>query len=365
MGFHVWLKCESKADKHEQMSKTFQWPTNGFVRSLQREMNLNATLDARSDLDSGAWNRKDNSRHGKRGMSKFDAVVDMAPEVKRRNIHDEAQAEGELHAGSERDTGSNSEREESEQDNGKASEHEDSHNSNAGKRRGSRFDAVQHGNLGETPEMEGKPHVRIDVKNDCGAVLRSCLIGLDELLKPSSIRFFRSTSCVEYVPVMAYTGFADQSICASDSAAHFGNTAVLDEGVHCIASNQQSPPDQQFSFEQVVIMRKDRYNCPDRWSDLIVGDDGILESLQEGYGADGFVLGLTFWGQGQAYMDDPTPQHVQHSDMRILRALLVSGFFNPLSPKWGIGQNVILVDKGPSMAFGMCSVLQGGLNTVY
>ena len=37
-------------------------------------------------------------------------------------------------------------------------------------------------------------------------------------------------------------------------------------------------------------------------------------------------------------------------DMGILRALMVSGFFNPLSSKWGIGQNVILVDKGPSMA---------------
>ena len=109
---------------------------------------------------------------------------------------------------SEQDTGSNPEKEESEQDNGKASEHEDSHNSNAGKGSGSRFDAVQHGNLGGTPEIEGKPHVRIDVKNDCGALLRSCLIGLDDLLQPSSVRFFRSTSCVEYVPVMAYTGFA-------------------------------------------------------------------------------------------------------------------------------------------------------------
>ena len=257
----------------------------------------------------------------------------MTPKAKRQNNHDEAQAEGELHAGSE-------------QDNGKASQHEDSHNTNAGKRRGSRFD----GNLGETPGMEGKPNVRIDVKNDCGAVLRSCLIGLDDLLQPSSMRFFRSTSCVEYVPVMAYTGFAHESFCASDSAAHFGNTSVLEEGVHCIVSNQQSPPDQQIPFKRVVIMQDDRYNCPDRWSDLIVGDNGILESLQEGYGGDGFVLGLTFWGHGQAYMDHPTLQHVQHSDMGILRALMVSGFFNPLSPKWGIGQNVILVDKGPSMA---------------
>ena len=225
-------------------------------------------------------------------------------------------------------------REESEQDNGKASEHGDSHNSIAGERRGSRFDAVQHGNLGETPEMEPKPHVRIDVKNDCGAVLRSCLICLDNLLQPSSMGFFRSTSCVEYVPVMAYTGFAHQSFCALDSAAHFGNTSVLDEGLHCIVSNQQSPPDQPIRFKRVVIMRDDGYNCPDRWSDLIVGDNVIPESLQEGYGGDGFVLGLTFWGHGQAYMDDPTLQHVQHSDMGILRALMVSGFFNPLSPKW-------------------------------
>ena len=97
-------------------------------------------------------------------------------------------------------------------------------------------------------------------------------------------------------------------------------------------------------------MQEDRYNCPNRWSDLIVGDNGILESLQEGYGGDGFVLGPTFWGNGQAYMDDPTLQHVQHSYMGILRALIVSGFFNPLSPKWGIWQNFILVDKGPSMA---------------
>ena len=303
-------------------------------------MNLDATLDAISDLDSGASNEKDNSRHGKRGRSRFDAVVDMAPKAKRQNNHNE----GELH------TGSNPEREISEQDNGKASEQEDSHNSNARKCSRSRFDAVQHGNLGETPEIEGKPHVRIDVKNDCGAVLRSCLIGLDDLLQPSSMRFFRSTSCVEYVPIMAYTGFPHQSFCALDSAAHFGNTPVLDEGVHCKVSNQQSPPDQQTPFKRVVIMQDDRYHCPDMWSDLIFGDRGILESLQEGYGGDGVVLGLTLWGHGQAYMDDSTLQHVQHSDTGTLRALMVSGFFNALSPKWGIGQNVILVDKGPSMA---------------
>ena len=121
-------------------------------------------------------------------MEGFDAVVDMTPKAKRQNNHDEAQAEGELHAGSEQDTRSNSERGESEQDNGKASEHEDSHNSNAGKR--SRFDAVQHGNLGETPGMEGKPNVRIDVKNDCGAVLRSCLIGLDASCNLHPCSFF-------------------------------------------------------------------------------------------------------------------------------------------------------------------------------
>ena len=111
-------------------------------------------LDARSDLDDGVSNEKENSRHGKRARSRFDAVVDMTLKAKRQNNHDEAQAEGELHAGSE-------------QDNGKASQHEDSHNTNAGKRRGSRFD----GNLGETPGMEGKPNVRMDVKNDCGSVL--------------------------------------------------------------------------------------------------------------------------------------------------------------------------------------------------
>ena len=194
------------------------------------------------------------------------------------------------------------------------------------KLRGSRFHAVQHGNLGETPGIEGKPNVRIDVKNDCGAVWQSCLIGLDDLLQPSSMRFFRSTSCVEYVPVMACTGFANQSFCASDSAAHFGNTSVLDEGVHCIVTNQQSPPDKQIPFKRAVIMQDDRYNCPDMWSDLIVGDNNILESPQDGYGGDGFVFGLTFWGHGQAYMDDPTLQHVQHSDMGILRALMVSGF---------------------------------------
>ena len=141
---------------------------------------------------------------------------------------------------------------------------------------------------------------------------------------------------------MAYTGFAHESFCASTPLR------ILATHQYCrrvsIASYQQIP------FKRVVIMQDDRYNCPDRWSDLIVSDNGILESLQEGYGGDGFVLGLTFWGHGQAYMDDPTLQHVQHSDMGILRALMVSGFFNPLSPKWGIGQNVILVDKGPSMA---------------
>ena len=237
--------------------------------------------------------------------------MDMTPKAKRQTNHDEAQAQGELHAGSEQDTRSNSERGESEQDNGKASEHEHSHNSNAGKRRGSRFHAVQHGNLGETPGIEGKPNVRIDVKNDCGAVWRSYLIGLDDLLQPSSMRFFPSTSCVEYVPVMACTGFAHQSFCASDSAAHFGNTSVLDEGVHCIVSNQQSPPDQQIPFKRAVIMQDDRYNCPDRWSDLIVGDNNILEPPQDGYGGDGFVLGLTFWGPGQAYMDAPTLQTAQ------------------------------------------------------
>ena len=176
----------------------------------------------------------------------------------------------------------------------------------------SRFDAVKHGNLGETREMERKPHVRIDVKNDARAVLRSCLIGLDDRLQPSSMGLFRSMSCVEYVPLMAYTGFAHRSFCASDSAAHFGNTSVLDEGVHCIVSNQQSPPDQQIPFKRVVIMRDGRYNCSDRWSDLMVGENGILESLQEGYGSDGFVLGLMFCGHGQAFRDDPTLQHVQH-----------------------------------------------------
>ena len=44
----------------------------------------------------------------------------------------------------------------------------------------------------------------------------------------------------------------------------------------------------------------------------MVGENGILESLQEGYGSDGFVLGLTFCGHGQAFRDDPTQQHVQH-----------------------------------------------------
>ena len=71
-------------------------------------------------------------------------------------MNHEAQAERQLYAGSEQDTGLDSEREESEQDTGShsereeseqdtgsdskrgesESEHEDSHNSNAGKRRG-------------------------------------------------------------------------------------------------------------------------------------------------------------------------------------------------------------------------------------
>ena len=182
-------------------------------------MNLDATLDARSDLDSGASNEKDNGRHGKRGRSKFDAVVDMAPKAKRQNNHDEAQAEGELHAGSEQDTGSNSEREELEQDNWKASEHEGSHNSNAGKRKGSRFDAVQHGNLGETPEMEAKPHVRIDVKNDCGAVLRSCLIGLDDL--PAT--FIHAILSVNVVC----------GVCAGNGIHGFCTSIILCIGLRC------------------------------------------------------------------------------------------------------------------------------------